>query len=94
MTLLDFKSVSMHGAHNFGRVRVLWQDGLLKAFDKHGKVLEIAATEPVKKKGYIRTWEFVSIVGKTTMRGRCMTCGGSAWWKMLWEPGAKLWQSA
>lgn len=87
----DLKSASMHGTHTFGRVRVLWRDGMLKAYDRVGPVLEIRATEPKRKPGYLRAWESSTDNGPILIKPKCITCGGRAWWKIMRMSENDLW---
>lgn len=89
--MLNFRSVSIRGAFNIGRARVLWHDGELKVFDTKGLVMSTPAEEPVKNKGYLRRWDIKTKKGDIIMRGRCMTCGGKKWWRIMYIPETELW---
>lgn len=92
--MLNFLSVSIRGAFNFGRARVLWHDGTLKVFDPKGLVLTSPAEKPVKKKGYLRAWDIKTKKGDIIMRGKCMTCGGKRWWRLMRIPENDLWSQS
>jgi len=87
----DLKSASMHGKWRHSRVRALWRDGELRAFGLIGRLIEIKSTEPVRMKGYLNSWLVDTDLGPIVLKGRCMTCGGPKWWKLMRTPGDELW---
>lgn len=92
--MINFRSVSIKGAFNFGRARVLWSGGLLRVFTVDGMVLETSAEEPLKKVGLLRAWSVSTVRGDITMRGKCITCGGKKWWRVTYAPDNELWNTA
>lgn len=89
--MVNFRSVSIKGAFNFGRARVLWQAGMLKVFDADGLKLSTPAEEPVRKAGHLRAWSVKTSRGDIAMRGKCMTCGGRKWSRITYMSDSKLW---
>jgi hypothetical protein len=89
--MINFSSVSIRGAFNFSRARVIWHEGELKVFDFQGVLLSTPAQEPTKKPGYLRAWDVKTKKGDIIMRGKCMTCGGKKWWRMMLIPDRDLW---
>lgn len=89
--ILNFRSVSVSGAFNLSRSRVLWHNGTLKVFDDKGVVLETTAAKPEKKPGFLRVWDVKTAKGDIVMRGKCMTCGGRKWWRVMYMPDIELW---
>ena len=89
--MLNFRSVSIKGAFNFGRARVLWHAGVLRVFDINGLALEVVSSKPVPKKGYRRAWDAKTVRGDVIMRGKCMTCGGRRWWRVTYASDNELW---
>lgn len=87
----DFKSVSIRGAFNYGRARVLWKHGLLKVFGLNGATLEIMSEKPVRKRGYLAAWAVQTGKGEIVLRGKCMTCGGRKWWAVYYKSANELW---
>ena len=92
--MMDFLSMSLSGIKNHTRVRVLWKDGLLRAFSVDGLVLELKTQKPTRISGFLNGWQADNDVGPLTMKGRCMTCGGPRWWKVLCTPSEELWRTA
>lgn len=90
----DLKSAGMQGPYNFGRVRVLWRDGLLKAFNRQGVVLEVISTQPKRLKGYLRAWQSETDGGTIVLKAKCMTCGGRSWWRIMRLSEDELWSKA
>jgi len=90
--MIDLSSVSMHGVANHARVRVLWRDGLLRAFSVDGLVLELKTKEPRRIKGHLWRWQADNDIGPLTMKGKCIACGGSKWWRVLRIPSKELWR--
>ena len=89
----NFASVSVRGAFNFARARVLWKDGLLRVFGKDGPVLDILAEKPVKKKGHLLTWSVQTVKGEITLHSKCITCGGREWWRVVFMSSDELWSA-
>jgi len=89
--MLDYKSVSIRGAVNYGRARVLWEDGVLKIINPDRDVLEIPADRPVKKQGYLWAWDVKTEKGDIIMKIKCMTCGGKKWWRIMNIPKSEAW---
>lgn len=85
----DCKAASVTGAHRFGKVRVLWQDGCLRCFNAIGRVLDIKSEKPRRKPMRIRTWVASTEHGEITIKEKCFTCGG--WWKVANVQAEKLW---
>jgi len=90
---VDLKSVSMHGKFNHSRVRVLWRDGLLRAFGVVGLLLELKTAEPVRVKKSINRWIVSTDLGPLILKGKCMTCGGPRWWRLMRMPEDELWET-
>ncbi len=91
--MFDLKSVSISGAFNYGRARVLWKGGLLKMFGIDGAMLEIMSEQPRRKRGYVAVWVAKTSKGDITMRGKCMTCSGRKWWPIYFKSKHDLWGS-
>lgn len=89
--MINFRSVSIKGAFNFGRARVLWHAGTLKVFVERGLSLEMDADKPIRRKGHIRVWDIKSPAGDMTLRGKCMTCGGKKWRRITYMANDELW---
>ena len=89
--MINFRSVSIKGAFNFGRARVLWKDGLLKVFNADGLALRVRSKIPMRKEGHIRAWHAETASGNVTMRSKCMTCGGKKWWRVYRASDNELW---
>jgi len=88
----NFLSVSIKGAFNFARARVIWHKGMLKIFDYKGLVLYTPADEPVRNWGYLRAWDVKTEKGDIIMRGKCLTCGGKEWLQLMRVPEKELWE--
>ncbi len=91
--MIDFLSMSLTGIANHSRVRVLWEDGLLRAFNVSGLVLEMKTAQPARLKGFLGRWQIDNDLGPLTMMRRCMTCGGPGWWRLLRVPSEELWRT-
>ena len=91
--MINFASVSIRGAFNFARARVIWHDGLLRVFGKTGPMLDIIADEPRKKPGHVWTWDVHTAKGDIVLRNKCITCGGREWWRVVLAPTDELWSS-
>lgn len=89
--MVNFPSVSIRGAFEFGRARALWKDGLLRVFGFDGLLLETIAERPVKKAGYLLAWDVRTARGDITIRSKCITCGGRKWWRIVFMPSDELW---
>jgi hypothetical protein len=87
----NYRSVSIKGAFSAARARVLWYDGVLKVFDVAGQVLETVANEPQRKPRHVRVWDVKTARGDIVMRGKCMTCGGKKWLRVMAIPADELW---
>lgn len=92
--MISFRSVSIKGAFNFGRARVLWNDGLLRVFCYDGLALEIKAQPPVKRIRHLATWDITTERGEITLRNKCITCGGRKWWPVYYMEQNDLWKMA
>jgi len=92
--MINFRSVSIKGAFNHARARVIWNNGVLKVFTINGMILSIGAQRPQVKRGFIRTWDVETAKGNITMRAKCMTCGGRKWWPVYYASDTDLWNSA
>jgi hypothetical protein len=90
--IADFSSVSIKGAFNYGRARVLWNNGLLRVYTVDGLRLEILARRPVKRPRHLRTWDIDTGKGDIVLRGKCITCGGRPWWRIAFMPVNELWR--
>jgi hypothetical protein len=88
---LNFSSVSIKGAFDYARARVLWHDGLLRVYTVGGLALEIAALRPVKRSRHLRTWDVDTGKGDIVIRWKCITCGGRKWWHLIATPSDELW---
>ena len=91
--MIDLKSVSIRGAFNYARARVLWKDGILKVFGVDGLMLEIISEQPAKRQGHIMSWDAKTGKGDINIRGKCITCGGRKWWRVIYLPKRELWSS-
>jgi hypothetical protein len=91
--MIDLKTVSVSGAFSYGRARVLWKNGMLKVFGVDGVLLEIVSESPARKPGHWNTWIARTGKGNITLRGKCMTCGGRKWWRIIYMPKNELWSS-
>lgn len=92
--MINFLSVTIKGAFNFSRARVIWHDGILKVFDHKGVVLSTPSDEPVRNTGYLRSWDVKTSKGAIIMRGKCMTCGGKKWWQLMRIKDVDLWSQS
>ena len=89
--MIDHKAVSISGVKNIARARVLWKDGVLKAYTKNGLVWGVKSEAPtVRKGGWTRHWEANTESGEILMRQRCMTCHG--WRKVTKIKAEQLWE--
>ncbi len=93
-SILNFRSVSVRGAFNFSRARVLWYDGLLRVYGLDGLVLEEVSNEPQAKRGYLKSWVVKTSRGIVTLRNKCMACGGMKWRRVYNLSNIELWDSA
>ena len=91
MAMDNFSSVSIRGAFNFARARVLYRDGLLKVFGKDGPLLEVMSFKPTKRPGHVWVWDATTAKGQIEIRNKCITCGGRAWGKVVFMPADQLW---
>ena len=89
--VINFRTVSIRGAFNFGRARELWYDGTIKVFDINGLVLAMGAEKPQKKAGFLRSWDVKTDTGNITMRGKCIGCAGRKWRRVTFAPDSELW---
>lgn len=89
---IDFKSVSIRGAFNYGRARVLWRDGLLRVFTLEGLQFQMEAARPRRMTGYLWRWDVDTAAGPVTLRPKCITCGGVKWARMVAQSFAELWE--
>ncbi len=89
---INFSSVSINGIFNYARARVLWRDGVLRIFTVPGLHLEIASRQPVKRSGFLRTWDVKTDKGNIVMKGKCITCGGSGWLRLVAKSSDALWR--
>lgn len=90
----NFTTVTVKGSFNFARARVIWRDGVLRVFTLEGLALDLPASAPKKRPGYVHTYD-VDLGGKgtITLRGKCVTCGGRKWWKIAYRPANLLWEA-
>lgn len=89
--MIDFPSVSLSGAIEIARARVLWHEGTLRAYTKNGLVFETLANAPVEEQ---TRWQKRFVVqssrGMIVMKPKCSTCGG---WKQVTRKAAfALWE--
>ena len=91
--MVNFRSVSMRGAFNFGRARVLWQNGLMRVFNADGFVIQLKAEEPKRRPGHILVWDSKTESGGIVLKNKCMTCGGRKWLRTYRASSNKLWES-
>jgi hypothetical protein len=89
----NYGTVTIRGAFSSGRARVLWHDGLLRAYGVNGLMLEVAAEKPTRKKGHLRAWDVKTERGDISLHMKCITCGGRAWWRTAFTPAEELWGS-
>ena len=89
----DMKSASIGGKLHFSRARVLWRDGTLRAFGVDGLLVELKTQSPVRLSGYINSWIAESDTGALIIKGKCLTCGGPKWWRVMRMPANDLWSS-
>ena len=90
---MDFKSVSVKGAFNYARARVLWRGGLLRVYTLSGPHLEIMSEQPVKRPKFLGAWDIKTQVGDITLRTKCVTCGGRKWWRVVSKSFDELWST-
>ena len=89
--MIDLRGAALSGARNIAKARVLYQHGILRAFDKAGKmVYEAIATEPKPLAGWRRTWTCETMRGTLRIEGKCL-CG---WWRLLRRSPEDLWGAA
>lgn len=88
--MIDFPSVSLSGAISISHARVLFKDGILRAFTKKGLVWEVGATEIAPSpKGWPVRWFATTLRGALVMKPKCETCCG--WRKVTSVPAETLW---
>ncbi len=90
----NFPSVSIKGVFNYARARVLWRDGLLRVYTVEGLRLEISSEQPFPRPGYIRSWTAKTSKGYIILRGKCITCGGRKWWRLVYKSADELWEAS
>lgn len=91
--MIDMRSVSLSGALASARARVIWDDGLLKIWNRDGFVTALKAEKPVKIRGYLARWDTKTERGNLEIRGKCLGCGGRKWWKFMTVSTETLWGS-
>jgi hypothetical protein len=91
--MIDLRTVSISGAFNYSRARVLWKDGMLKVFGVDGMMLELISEKPVRNRGRLNSWRIKTGKGDIMTRGKCMTCGGRKWWRIIYMAKNELWNS-
>lgn len=89
--MFDLRSARASGAYEAARVRALWHKGVLKLFDGSGLVLTARAMEPQPLPGRRSAWRTTTERGELVLRGRCMTCGGLRWLRLMRKSGDELW---
>ena len=92
MEYKDFKAVTITGAFNYGRARVLWFDGWLRVYVRTGCVQEVKAELPVRRLRFLRTWDVKTELGNVILKGKCLTCGGKQWRHITFMPFDELWR--
>jgi hypothetical protein len=93
VTLVNFTSVTVKGALNFGRARALWKDGMLRIFGVDGLLVETNSERPTRRPGHLLTWDAKTARGDITLRTKCITCGGRRWWRIVAMSPEELWSS-
>ena len=43
--------------------------------------------------GYLNSWLVETDLGTLILKGKCITCGGRKWWRIVYMPGDELWNS-
>lgn len=76
--VIDIKAAQTKGPLNFAKVRLIWKDGALRAYDVTGLRFMVKSEKPVKRKGWLATWDAQTEDGPLEIHGRCWTCGGHA----------------
>ena len=89
--MIDLKSVTIIGGFNAGRARVLWHDGMLKAWGLNGLLFQVASERPTKKRGYLARWEANTENGMIEFKVKCVSCGGRNWWRIVGMNHDELW---
>jgi hypothetical protein len=92
--MINLRSVSIRGVFNYARARLLWSDGLMRVYTPDGLVLELISDQPVRRPGYVHTWDVKTSKGNIEVRGKCITCGGKKWWRVAFAPSEELWRTA
>ena len=89
--MIDIKAAALSGARDIAKARVLYQHGVLRAFDKSGKmVFEAISGEPKPLAGWRRTWTCATSKGTLQIEGKCL-CG---FWRMARRDALELWGTA
>lgn len=89
---IDFRSVSVRGAFNYGRARLLWRGALLRVYTLDGLQFEVEAARPVRRMGYLMAWDIKTAVGSVIVRPKCITCGGVKWARIIARPFDQMWE--
>ena len=92
--MIDLHSVSIKGAFNVDRARLLWQDGTAKVFGIKGFLLQVDSEPPTKLKGYLARWNMQTARGQIEIKRKCIGCGGRQWWRTMRVNSDNLWRSA
>ncbi len=90
---MDFKSVSVKGAFNYARARVLWRGGLLRVYTVEGLQVDVMSERPVRRPRFLGTWDVKAYSGNITLRAKCVTCGGRKWWRVVSKSFDELWST-
>ena len=85
----DWLAVQLTGAVRLPKARVLYKDGIIKVFDKSGHVATLTGADPVKRKGWRRSWQTMTDQGLLFMEGKCIACGG--WARVAAQSKEVLW---
>lgn len=91
--MIDFKAMRLSGAISISRARVLWHEGLMRAYTKEGLVWVAESKAPILHE---RRWRphYVAqtVSGDVILKTKCITCGG--WGRVAKIPAEQLWGDA
>jgi len=90
---MDLLSVSVSGAFNYARARVVWRDGMLRVYTLEGLRLELTTKRPIRRPQFLNTWDVETGMGNFVLKGKCVTCGGPRWWRVTSKPFDELWMA-
>lgn len=84
----DLRAATIEGS--LGKVRLIWRDGELRAFNSNGLDFKLKSDRPRRVEGF-RAYEADTEAGTLKIQGRCWTCGGHA--RVALRRADDLWNS-